>query len=151
MAHGLGDAARRALGEARLVIGVGRTLDLVRPHLAANCAVRDMDGALAQSPAWIAEALESGQPVAVLATGDPLCHGIASWLTGKLGRDGFAIIPAVSTLQLAFARFKTAWQDVAESETEQRLFYCRLLPRFNRTVGVTADASAASQTAAPAA
>jgi precorrin-6Y C5,15-methyltransferase (decarboxylating) len=51
-------------------------------------------------------------PRRALATGDPLCHGIASWLTGKLGPRGFEILPAVSTLQLAFARFKTAWQDI---------------------------------------
>ncbi len=110
---GLGDAARRALGEARLVIGVGRTLDLVRLHLTADCAVRDMDGALTQSPAWIAEALEAGQPVAVLATGDPLCHGIASYLLGKLPFAPATVLPAPSTLQVACARFQRPWQDLA--------------------------------------
>ena len=60
----------------------------------------------------ITAARAAGHSVVALATGDPLCHGIASWLTGKLGRDGFEILPAVSTLQLAFARFKTPWQDI---------------------------------------
>jgi precorrin-6Y C5,15-methyltransferase (decarboxylating) len=71
-----------------------------------------MDGALGQVGSWILAARAAGQTVAALATGDPLCHGIASWLTGKLGRDGFEILPAVSTLQLAFARFRTPWQDI---------------------------------------
>ena len=71
-----------------------------------------MDGGLGRVAGWIADARGDGLRVAALATGDPLCHGIASWLTGKLGPEGFEIIPAVSTLQLAFARFKTAWQDV---------------------------------------
>lgn len=108
---GLSDTTRQRLATANLVIGAGRTLDLVRPHLPVS-TLKDMDGALGQVPAWIVAAREAGQSVAVLATGDPLCHGVASWLTGKLGRDGFDILPAVSTLQLAFARFKQAWQDV---------------------------------------
>lgn len=109
---GLGDAARRRLAAADLVIGAGRTLDLIRPHMPAAAVLRDMDGGLGRVAGWIADARGDGLRVAALATGDPLCHGIASWLTGKLGPEGFEIIPAVSTLQLAFARFKTAWQDV---------------------------------------
>lgn len=109
---GLSDSARRLLAEADVVIGAGRTLELVRPHLAAGAEILDMDGKLGQVAGWIGNAREQGKSAVALATGDPLCHGIASWLTGKLGRDGFTIVPAVSTLQLAFARFKTAWQDV---------------------------------------
>lgn len=110
---GLSDSARQRLATADIVIGAGRTLELVRPHLAPTAECRDMDGKLGQVSAWILAARDQGKATVALATGDPLCHGIASWLTSKLGRDGFAIIPAVSTLQLAFARFKTAWQDVA--------------------------------------
>ncbi len=109
---GLSDTARQHLAMADVVIGAGRTLELVRPHLAAKAALKDMDGVLGEVPGWIATARATGQRVVALATGDPLCHGIASWLTGKLGRDGFEILPAVSTLQLAFARFKQPWQDV---------------------------------------
>ncbi len=109
---GLADAARQRLIEADVVIGAGRTLELVRPHLAPAAECFDMAGKLGQLAGWIIRARDAGQGVAVLATGDPLCHGIASWLTGKLGRDGFEILPAVSTLQLAFARFKTPWQDI---------------------------------------
>ncbi|KXB30356.1 precorrin-6Y C5,15-methyltransferase [Dechloromonas denitrificans] len=109
---GLADSARQRLAAADVVIGAGRTLDLVRPYLPANAELKDMDGRLGQVPGWISAARAAGQSVVALATGDPLCHGIASWLTGKLGADGFTIIPAVSTLQLAFARFKTPWQDI---------------------------------------
>ena len=109
---GLSDGARQRLAVANVVIGAGRTLALIRPHLAPNAELRDMDGQLGQVPGWIAAARNAGLAVVALATGDPLCHGIASWLTGKLGADDFEIIPAVSTLQLAFARFQTAWQDI---------------------------------------
>ena len=116
--RGLSDAARERLANAELVIGAGRTLDLVRPHLtviaadAITAELRDMDGRLNQLPDWIAAARATGRRVVVLATGDPLCHGIAAWLTGKPGAEGVEIMPAVSTLQLAFARFRTSWQDV---------------------------------------
>ncbi len=108
---GLGDSARQALSTAQLVIGVGRTLELVKPYV-PNAETRDMDGALTQTPAWIKAAQAEGKTVAVLATGDPLCHGIASYLLGKLGGEQVSILPAPSTLQIAFARWQKTWQDV---------------------------------------
>ena len=109
---GLSDTARQHLAAAEVVIGASRTLDLVRPHLSAAATLKETDGVLGQVPGWIRAAHEEGRKVVALATGDPLCHGIASWLTTKLGREGFEILPAASTLQLAFARFKTPWQDI---------------------------------------
>lgn len=110
---GLGDTARQALASAGLVLGVERTLAAVRPWLAAGCDVRAMDSALAQSADWIRAARAEGLSVAVLATGDPLCHGIASYLLGRLGGAGVDILPAPSTLQIACARWQQPWQDVA--------------------------------------
>lgn len=109
---GLGDAARTALSSAGLVIGVDRTLATVGPQL-PDAELRAMDGALARVPGWIAEARAAGKSVAVLATGDPLCHGIASHLLGQLGGAGVCVLPAPSTLQIAFARWQKPWQDVA--------------------------------------
>ncbi len=129
---GLSDTARQRLTAADLVIGAGRTLDLVRSHLPTTTTLHDMDGALGQVPGWIIAARDAGQRVVALATGDPLCHGIASWLTGKLGRDGFEILPAVSTLQLAFARFKQPWQDV-------KIASCHSSDAGDWTIGATPD------------
>ncbi|HEY8856191.1 MAG TPA: precorrin-6y C5,15-methyltransferase (decarboxylating) subunit CbiE [Rugosibacter sp.] len=108
---GLTDAARAHLGTADVVIGAGRTLALVRPHLRDGVTVHDMGGALGKVPGWIEAARAQGLSSAVLATGDPLCHGIATFLMGKLGREAVDIVPAPSTLQLAFARFKRPWQN----------------------------------------
>lgn len=48
----------------------------------------------------------------VLATGDPLCHGIiAPYLAQHLCLDALEILPNLSTLQLACARVGLAWQD----------------------------------------
>jgi precorrin-6Y C5,15-methyltransferase (decarboxylating) len=109
---GLNDATRQRLARADIVIGAARTLALVAPHV-PQAMLRDMDGALARVPTWLTEARAGRQHAVVLATGDPLCHGIASWLADKIGATAFEILPAVSTLQLACARFRLTWQDTA--------------------------------------
>ena len=113
---GLSDTARQRLVNAQVVIGAGRTLDLVRTHLSANVATHDMDGALGKVPEWTQAAIAQGHSVAILATGDPLCHGLGTWLEGKLRADlqaSLEILPNLSTLQLACARFHRAWNDIA--------------------------------------
>ncbi len=113
---GLSDTARQRLANAQVVIGAGRTLDLVRPHLAANVATHNMDGALGKVPEWTQAAIAQSQSVAILATGDPLCHGLGTWLKGKLRADlqaSLEILPNLSTLQLACARFHRTWHDIA--------------------------------------
>ena len=108
---GLADAARENLRAAQLVIGAQRTLDLIHPHLIAGVETRSMDGALARLPEWANAAVAEGRRVVVLATGDPLCHGLAAWLDKKLAVP-CEILPNVSTLQLACARFHQPWDDV---------------------------------------
>ena len=81
---GLSDTARQRLANAQVVIGAGRTLDLVRADLSANVATRNMDGALGKVPEWTQAAIAQGLSVAILATGDPLCHGLGTWLESKL-------------------------------------------------------------------
>lgn len=107
---GLSGRARARLSEALCVVGAARTLELVAPHLAAQAKQFDMDGALMRVPEWITAALSEGQAVAVLATGDPLCHGIAKLLLEKVGTENIEILPAPSTIQLAFARLGQPWQ-----------------------------------------
>jgi len=53
----------------------------------------------------------AGQNIVLLAGGDPLFYGIARFLTEKLGKDRFEVIPHVSSMQLAFARVKESWDD----------------------------------------
>ena len=110
--NGLSGIAQQRILAADRVIGAGRTLELVRTHLPIGSILMDMDAALIQVPGWVAEACAAGERVVLLATGDPLCHGLATWLTGKLGGQDFDILPAMSTLQVAFARFRLPWQDI---------------------------------------
>lgn len=111
-AASLGATALAHLREAQLVIGGARTLALFAFHIAEDAQQRDLTGAMAQVPEWIREAMAEGLRVAVLATGDPLCHGIAAYLASRLCIEAIEVLPNVSTLQLACARLGLPWQDM---------------------------------------
>ncbi|MDR2549717.1 MAG: precorrin-6y C5,15-methyltransferase (decarboxylating) subunit CbiE [Desulfobulbus sp.] len=51
--------------------------------------------------------------VAVLASGDPLFYGIGRSLIGRFGPERLTVRPALSALQLACARFRIPWDDLA--------------------------------------
>jgi len=98
------------LQQADVVIGAERTLALFSA-LICNAEKKDLSGHLSQVPEWISQALHAQQSVVVLATGDPLCFGIATYLGKKLSHTHFEVLPNVSTLAIAFAKFKLTWQD----------------------------------------
>jgi precorrin-6B C5,15-methyltransferase / cobalt-precorrin-6B C5,C15-methyltransferase len=51
--------------------------------------------------------------VAVLASGDPLFFGVGALLVKKVGAEHVEILPAPSSMQLAFARTGIKWDDAA--------------------------------------
>jgi precorrin-6B C5,15-methyltransferase / cobalt-precorrin-6B C5,C15-methyltransferase len=110
-AASLGATALAHLRHADLVIGGARTLALFDDDIAPGAVRRDLTGQLSAVPEWIRGAREAQQRSVVLATGDPLCHGIASYLASRLCIEAIEVLPNVSTLQLACARVGLAWQD----------------------------------------
>ncbi len=106
---GLPPASLTAIRNADLVIGGTRTLALFAATI-ANAERRDLTGKLTSVPAWIDDALKAGKRVVALATGDPGFHGIGAYLVKALGAGRVEIVPAVSTMQWAFARFGLPWQ-----------------------------------------
>ncbi len=110
---GLTAAALAHLQAADLVIGGTRLLNLCAAHLAPQAERRDLTGYLGSVPAWIRAALAAGRRVVVLATGDPLFHGIAGYLRARLPDLPLEILPNLSTLQVACARLGLAWQDLS--------------------------------------
>jgi precorrin-6Y C5,15-methyltransferase (decarboxylating) len=93
------------------VIGGARTLALFAAELRPDAERLDLTGRLSAVPDWVREARAAGRKVVVLATGDPLCHGIASYLAARLCLEAIEVLPNVSTVQLACARVGLAWQD----------------------------------------
>ena len=111
--EGLSAQALRHVQEADVVIGGQRTLALFAAQLRPHAQTHDLGARLTHVPGWIEQARAAGHKTVVLATGDPLCHGIGKYLSDKLGRDTLAVLPNVSTLQLAAARLCLPWQDAA--------------------------------------
>lgn len=110
-AASLSPTALALLRRADWVIGGARTLALLDDDIAPHAQRRDLTGQLSAVPGWIAAARDAGQTSVVLATGDPLCHGIASYLASRLCIEAVEVLPNLSTVQLACARLGLAWQD----------------------------------------
>lgn len=105
----LSQEALQVLREAKHVIAGSRLLATLAKDI-TQARHYDLTGQLKQVPDWINAALAQNEAVAVLATGDPLCHGIAGFLAGKLEPNRLRILPNPSTIQLAFAELKLSWQ-----------------------------------------
>ena len=109
---GLNARALAHIEQADVVIGGARTLALFAAHIPAHAERRDLTGQLMQVPEWIRAAQAQDQRVVVLATGDPLCHGIAAFLQSRLCIEACEVLPNVSTVQLACARLGLPWQEM---------------------------------------
>ncbi|MDQ6978794.1 MAG: precorrin-6y C5,15-methyltransferase (decarboxylating) subunit CbiE [Mariprofundaceae bacterium] len=107
--EGLAAWQQQVIAQADIVIGSERVLAMFHKHVSANTRCRDLGGHLSDVPEWINIAWQADQQVVVLATGDPLCHGIASYLGKKLGYARLNIIPQASAMQWACARFGVPW------------------------------------------
>lgn len=120
---GVASLSRTALAhlrQAQLVIGGTRTLQLFAEHIDPVARQLDLTGALSQVPEWIRAAQAANQRVVLLATGDPLCHGIAAYLASRLCIEAIEVLPNVSTLQLACARLSLPWQDMKFSSVHSK-------------------------------
>lgn len=109
---GLTPANLAHLQAADLVIGGTRLLNLCASHLSPQAELRDATGRLGRVPDWIRAALAAGRRTLVLATGDPLCHGIGGFLRARLPDLPLEILPNLSTVQVACAHLGLAWQDI---------------------------------------
>jgi len=98
--------------QSNVVIGGTRTLTLFQELFSDSVEQKDLTGNLSNVPLWIKHAQKNNQQVVVLATGDPLCHGIAAYLRKKIDFKTCEIIPNVSTIQMACSRLGLAWQDL---------------------------------------
>ena len=128
--------ARRLLNRAEIVLGGKRLLDVFPSLTGEKIAIRNN---LAEVTDVIKANLGQKRMV-VLASGDPDFYGIASYLTGKLGKDIVEIIPNVSAMQVAFARIKESWEDaVFVSVHSRRIEDIVETVRSNDKVGIFTD------------
>ncbi|MBD9442455.1 precorrin-6y C5,15-methyltransferase (decarboxylating) subunit CbiE [Pseudomonas sp. PDM04] len=103
---GLGKNARHALLRASRIFGGQRHLDLLPPCIRGR---RDTW----PSPFSIDPVLAlRGEPVCVLASGDPMFFGVGASLVRQLPSDEMLILPAPSSCSLAAARMGWPLQEV---------------------------------------
>lgn len=54
--------------------------------------------------------LDAGKASVVLASGDPMFHGIGGYLSRKLPKESLSILPHMSSMQLAFSAAQVPWE-----------------------------------------
>lgn len=106
-ADSLSREALRRVSEAEVLAGGERHLEFFADHPAEKWPIRD------NLKEFAARLQAEKRRVVVLASGDPLFHGIAGYLANKIGRDRMEVLPNLSSMQLAFARLKESWHDAA--------------------------------------
>jgi precorrin-6y C5,15-methyltransferase (decarboxylating) CbiE subunit len=104
----LSDAARQAVAGAEVIFGSPRLLAMFADHAGERVA---LDGHVAPLLATLAAHFAAERGVAVLVSGDPGLFSLAKNIVGQFGRDNCVVIPAVSSVQVAFARLGLDWSD----------------------------------------
>ena len=90
-----------ALTSAEVILGAARQLDLLPPEVTA-ARVAWPSPLLPALPGLLAS--HAGRRVAVLASGDPMFHGIGATLARLTGPDRLRVLPSPSSVSLAAAR-----------------------------------------------
>ncbi|MBW4464229.1 MAG: precorrin-6y C5,15-methyltransferase (decarboxylating) subunit CbiE [Pegethrix bostrychoides GSE-TBD4-15B] len=106
----LSGAAQSLVQQATLIVGGARHLAMLPPTI-------QTERLSWSSPiqATIAAILSRrGQPVCVLASGDPMCYGIGGTLLRQVDFSEMVILPAVSAFSLACARMGWALNEVEQ-------------------------------------
>ncbi|MBN2978091.1 cobalamin biosynthesis bifunctional protein CbiET [Pseudomonas fluorescens] len=113
---GLGRNARHALLRATRIIGAQRQLDLL------PVCIRG-ERQLWPSPFSLEPVLATrGEPVCVLASGDPMLYGVGASLARQIAAEELLILPAPSSVSLAAARLGWPLQDVVTLSVVARPF-----------------------------
>jgi len=135
-ASSLTSQAHRLVNRAEIVFGGKRLLALFPSLTGEKIAIKNN---LAEVTDLIKRNLGHKRMV-VLASGDPNFYGIASYLTGKLGKDIVEIIPNMSAMQVAFARIKESWADAVFASVHSRPIEDIVeMVRLNHKIGIFTD------------
>jgi precorrin-6Y C5,15-methyltransferase (decarboxylating) len=104
--EGLGAAARAALRGAPVIVGSPRQLALI-PDLGVR-----LEPLPSPLLAGLDDLLRDHSGLCLLASGDPMWHGIGATLARRLGPERLRVLPAASSVALACARLGWPEQEV---------------------------------------
>jgi precorrin-6Y C5,15-methyltransferase (decarboxylating) len=135
---GLGEAAKKAIADARFVFGGARHLELAATLVRGEA--RRWPSPFDTRPV---HALR-GQAVCVLASGDPMNHGVGATLARELDAEEMRVLPAPSAFSLAAARMGWPLQGVEAISLHGRpvALLRPLLQPGRRIVALTSDGDA---------
>jgi len=108
--QGLTPAAQEKIRQADQIIASSRTIELFETEFKADAEVIYLRDKMMLLPELIKNSIQNNCQVVVLATGDPLCHGIGTFLLKKLNKTLVTVLPNVSMVQLAFSHLGEGWQ-----------------------------------------
>ncbi len=132
----LSPAVCQRVTQAEIVFGGKRLLEMFPAFTGEKVVI----GNNLAEVASLIEANLARKRMVVLASGDPGFYGIARYLTEKLGKDRFEIVPNVSSMQLAFARIGESWDDAALTSVHSRSIEAIVdTVRSHRKVGIITD------------
>ena len=111
------------LAECSTVIATASVLERFKEHYEKNSRLMQWVPIvpLARCLDAISEALCS-HSVLVFTSGDPLFYGLGQTLKSRFPAKEFVFLPALSSLQLCFARFGIPWSDAAFLSLHGRSF-----------------------------
>jgi len=143
---GLGAAARAAILGADEVIGSARQLALLPPQ--STAATRAWPSPMAPLLDELAERANGGA-TCVLASGDPMLHGIGATLARRLGPERIAVHPQPSAFALACARlgWPAAEVELVSAVARPPEVVARALAPGRRIVAYVTGADGAAQVA----
>lgn len=131
----LSQAALAALARAEFIVGAASHLTAL-PELTAE--KRPYPSPM--SGLWDLLRANAGRRIALLASGDPLFHGISGTLLRHLSPEHLVFHPNVSSIQSAFARLGRPWQQAQLVSLHGRpLASLRAVLQTNRLYGLLTD------------
>lgn len=113
-----GREAEAALHAADVLVGHARQLIVLPADLPGEPVELwgDLDAVLG----FAAERRAAGQRVCVLAAGDPGFFGLVRLAVARLGAEAVRVLPAPSSVALAFARVRSNWDDAVVASAHGR-------------------------------
>ncbi|HEY4235335.1 MAG TPA: precorrin-6y C5,15-methyltransferase (decarboxylating) subunit CbiE [Lacipirellulaceae bacterium] len=97
---------RELITGAQVLLGTERTLSLMPESIAERHVIpTDLNE--------LVKTIQAAGPkrIVMLIHGDPMFYGLARFVSEKLGKERFAVVPHVSSMQLAFARVMETWEE----------------------------------------
>ncbi|MCN4144721.1 MAG: precorrin-6y C5,15-methyltransferase (decarboxylating) subunit CbiE [Thiohalomonas sp.] len=109
--QGLTPVAQEKIQQADQIVAASRTIELFKAEFKPDAEVINLSGMMMKLPEMIQESIINHRQMVLLATGDPLCHGIGSFLLKKLNKSLVTVLPNLSMVQLAFSYLGETWQE----------------------------------------